>query len=98
MLLGGRLPEADIQIIHEQVQKVPPVRNDYLCALHAGLAYVYDARKKYAQAARHAAQAKAIDKIIRHDCGQTVDPADYARFIDGAIASFTPAFFAGVRG
>jgi tetratricopeptide (TPR) repeat protein len=97
-LLGGRLPEADVEILHQQVQRVPPVRNDHLCALHAGLAHLYDARKKYAEAAHHATQAKAIDKITRRDRGQAFDPADYARFIDAAIATFTPAFFAGVRG
>jgi tetratricopeptide (TPR) repeat protein len=97
-LLGGRLPEADLKVLHEQVQREPPLRNDDRCALHAGLAHVYDARTEYTKAAHHAAEANAIDKIIRRDRGQAFDPADYARFIDAAIATFTPEFFARVLG
>ena len=77
---------------------MPPLRNDDRCALHAGLAHVYDARKEYAKAAHHAAQANAIDKIIRRDRGQAFDPADYSRFIDATIATFTPELFARVLG
>ena len=73
-LLGGRLPEADLEIIHQQIQRVPPLRNDQLCLFHAVLAHVYDARNEYAQAAHHAAKANAIDKIVRRDRGQAFDP------------------------
>ena len=97
-LLGGRLPEADLEIIHQQIQRVPPLRNDQLCLFHAVLAHVYDARNEYAQAAHHAAKANAIDKIVRRDRGQAFDPGAHARFNDVAISTFTPEFFARVRG
>jgi hypothetical protein len=66
--------------------------------LHAGLAHVYDARKEYARAAYHAAEANALDKVVRRDRGQAFDPAESTLFTDGIIASCTPEFFASVRG
>jgi tetratricopeptide (TPR) repeat protein len=98
-LLGGRLPDADLEILRQQIQRAPPDCNDpLLYALHARLAQVYDARNEYAQAAHHAAEANAIDKSIRRDRGQAFDAASDARPIDTAIAGFTPAFFASGRG
>ena len=97
-LLGGRLPEADLKTVCQQVQREPPLRNAHRSALHSGLVQVYDARKEYTQAAHHAAEANALDKIIRRDRGQAFDSAVYAHFVDVMIALFTPEFFAGVRG
>jgi tetratricopeptide (TPR) repeat protein len=98
LLLGSRLPEADLQMVHQQAQRVPPLRNAHRLALHAGLAHVYDARKEYAQAAYHAVEANAIDKLVRRDRGQLFDPAECTHFTDGVITSAAREFFAGVRG
>jgi tetratricopeptide (TPR) repeat protein len=97
-LLRGRLPEADLEFLRQQLQSVPPLRRVDLCALHGGLVQVYDGRKEYAQAAHHAAQANAIDKAIRRDRGQAFELEKHKRFIDMVIAGFPREFFAAVRG
>jgi tetratricopeptide (TPR) repeat protein len=97
--LGGRLPDADLEILRQQLQNAPSDSNEpAVYALHARLAHVYDSRKEYAQAAKHAAQANAIDKIIRRDHGQAFDPDSDARSVDQTIATFTPEFFASGKG
>jgi tetratricopeptide (TPR) repeat protein len=98
-VLGGRLPDADLEILRQQIQSVPADKNEpTVYALHARLAQVYDARKDYAQAAKHAAQANAIDKIIRRGHGQAYDPDSDARSADQAIATYTPEFFVSGQG
>jgi tetratricopeptide (TPR) repeat protein len=98
-VLGGKLPDSDLEILRQQVQSVTSDCSEpQVYALHARLAHVYDARKEYAQAAKHAAQANAIDKIIRRDHGQEFDQASDARSVDQDIALFTPEFFARGQG
>jgi tetratricopeptide (TPR) repeat protein len=98
LLLGGRLPEADLKRVHDQTEIVPPLPNAHRCALHSGLAHVYDAREEYAKAVYHASEANAIDKLIRRDRGQAFDPEEGRRFNEGVIGSCTPEFFESVRG
>ena len=67
-------------------------------ALHAALAQVLDARGDFEQAADHARQGNALCLANSRKRGQGYDPADHARFVDGLLAAFTPAYFERVRG
>jgi tetratricopeptide (TPR) repeat protein len=96
-LLGGRLDDAH-QSAMGQLATDPRLADGDHSRLHFSLAKVYDARGAYGDAARHAEQANAHDRVARRANAQTYDPAEHALSIDRTIATFTPEFFARVRG
>jgi tetratricopeptide (TPR) repeat protein len=96
-LLRGKLPEADLDAMR-QLLASPNVTAGQRSVLHFGLAQVLDARGDYEQAADHLRQGNAHGLASMQKRGQGYDPADHARFVDGLLAAFTPAFFERVRG
>jgi tetratricopeptide (TPR) repeat protein len=96
-MLRAKLPETD-RAAMEQLLADPHMSAGKRLALHFGLAQVLDAVGAYDQAAEHLAQANALRQAEWQKRGQGYDPAEHARFVDDLIATFTPAFFEGVRG
>jgi tetratricopeptide (TPR) repeat protein len=95
--LRAKLPEAD-RVAMEQMLADREMPAGKRLALHFGLAQVCDARGDYAQAADHLREANALREAEWQKRGQGYDPVEHARFVDGLIATFTPAFFERVRG
>jgi tetratricopeptide (TPR) repeat protein len=96
-LLRAKLPEADRAAMQQQLAD-PRLPAGQRLALHFGLAQVHDAQGAYDQAAAHLARANALRRAEWQKRGQGYDPAEHARFVDDLIATYTPAFFEGVRG
>jgi tetratricopeptide (TPR) repeat protein len=68
-------------------------RDGALSALHNGLAHYYDGIGAYDLAATHAHRGNATQWAYKSKRGWRYDPAEYAHYIDGVIATFTPEFF-----
>jgi tetratricopeptide (TPR) repeat protein len=96
-LLGGRLDDAHLTAMR-QLSTDPRLADGDRSRLHFSLAKVCDARGAYGDAVRHAEQANVLDRAARRATGQTYDPAEHSRSVDRTIATFTPDFFARVRG
>jgi len=96
-LLRGKLPEADLAAMRQLVAD-PDLTGSKRSALHFGLALVLDARGAYEQAAEHLRQANTLRLAEWRAQGKDYDPAAHARFVEGLMATCTPAFFERVRG
>ncbi|HEV3262553.1 MAG TPA: sulfotransferase [Gemmataceae bacterium] len=96
-LLGRRFPEKDMDAVRQLLAN-PHLSDDNRCRLHFALAHVHDARGEYAEAARHARTAHALDQSVRSRSGLRYNPEAYAQVVDRVLATFTPEFFTRVRG
>ena len=91
-LLGGKLPDSDLAAMR-QLLADPELPDGKRGVLRFGLAHVLDARKSYDEAGEHLLQANAIALREWYKRGQGYDPAEYSRFVDRLLATFTPAYF-----
>jgi len=96
-LLGGRLPEEDLDA-QLRLLKEAELTDAQRLSLHFGLAQVLDARGDYAGAAHHSSVANALRAAQWKLAGQEYDAAAHSEFVNRIIAEFTPEFFVRVRG
>ena len=92
MLLRGKLPDDDCKAIEERLadsNASDPARLN----LFFGLANVWDARGRYAEAAACARQANALALAQFQRRSMVHDPAQHERFVSGLIEAFEPALF-----
>jgi tetratricopeptide (TPR) repeat protein len=96
-LLRGTLPEEDLTAMQKLLERthLAPGRR---MALHFGVAHVLDGRKSYREAAAHLHHANALASKIWNRQGMAYDPQGHTRFVDRLLDTFTPEFFAQVRG
>jgi tetratricopeptide (TPR) repeat protein len=96
-LLRGKLPEEDLSAMQKLLERthLAPGRR---MALHFGLAHVLDGRKSYREAAAHLHHGNALASQIWKRQGMDYDPQGHTRFVDRLLDTFTPEFFARVRG
>ena len=78
-LLGGTLPEEDLAAQRRLLDEAG-LTNAQRLYLHFGLAQVRDARGEYAEAARHAKQANALQSAAWRRRGREYDPQDMNRW------------------
>ncbi len=97
MLLRGRLPEADQQVIARRLDD-PTLRDDDRVSMLFGQAQVSDSRGNHAQAAACLDQANALALQQNRKRGQRYDAVEHSRFVDRLIESFTPDLFARLAG
>jgi len=95
--LRGQATDDDLHA-SEQLLQIPSITDGQRAQLHFGLAQAFDGRADYARAAEHALAANAFQKQQNEQRGQAYLPANYHRFIDLLIASFTPGYFARIQG
>jgi|HubBroStandDraft_1064217.scaffolds.fasta_scaffold00567_14 tetratricopeptide (TPR) repeat protein len=72
--------------------------DDRRASLRFGLAAFYDGRGEWAAAAEQMVAANALRKEADARRHKTYSPENYAAFVDGIIATFTPALFERFRG
>jgi tetratricopeptide (TPR) repeat protein len=96
-LLRRRLPEADEAAMRQRLAS-PWLSDGRRCALHLGLGQVLDDRGEHAEAAEHLTRGKALDLANRQRRGRSYIPDAHAHFVGQLLATFTPEFFARVRG
>lgn len=96
-LLRGKLPDTDRTVIEQRLAE-PELNDTGRSNLLFGLAQVCDARGEYEQAAAQVRQANALVLASRSQEGQVYNLEENARFIENAIAGFSPAFFARTTG
>jgi len=96
-LLRAGLPETEETALR-RLLVAPHISDAKRYALHFGLAHLLDARGAYAQAAEHLRAANTLCLKETQKLGKGYHPQDHRRFVDALIASFTPEFFARVRG
>jgi tetratricopeptide (TPR) repeat protein len=92
MLLRGKLPDDDCKAIEERLadsDASDPARLN----LFFGLANVWDARGRYAEAAACARQANSLALAQFQRRSMVHDPAQHERFVSGLIEAFEPALF-----
>ncbi len=97
VLLERKLPDEDLRAICSLLETASdlPVRERQL--LHAGLVDVYNARKEYGNAAKHAETANALDKQWRKEEGQLRDGLVVTSLVDRLIEIYSPEYFERVR-
>ena len=76
----------------------PHLGQDVRAGLHFGLAKVLDGQGDHAQAAEHLLRAHGLCLEHHHKHNREYRPADYERFVASVMATFTPEFFARVKG
>jgi tetratricopeptide (TPR) repeat protein len=96
-MLRGKLPDADLAVMR-QLLAAPHLSEGKRLVLQFGLAQVLDAQGHYDEAANHLRQANALCQAGWQKRGKRYDPARHAKLVDAMIATFTPEFFARVRG
>ncbi len=92
MLLRGKLPDDDCEAIEQRLadsNATDPARLN----LFFGLANVWDARRRYTEAADCARQANALALAQFQRRNMVHDPAEHERFVSGLIEAFEPALF-----
>jgi tetratricopeptide (TPR) repeat protein len=92
MLLKGKLSDDDCKAIEEKLadsNTVPQAR----ISLWFGLANVWDARRRYAEAAECARQANALALGEFQRRNLVHDPAEHEQFVSELIAAWQPAVF-----
>jgi tetratricopeptide (TPR) repeat protein len=94
--LKGRLSGAEIEAM-EGLLRQRYLTDDIRAQLLFGLAGIHDELGDYALAAAKLEAANAIQAQARARRGQRYDPAEYTRFVDRIIATFTPDLFARAR-
>ncbi|APW62385.1 tetratricopeptide repeat-containing sulfotransferase family protein [Paludisphaera borealis] len=95
--LRGKLPDADRAVI-EGLLADPGLPPDQRWPLQFGLGQVLDAQGEFERAAGVAAEANALQRADLNRRGLGYDPGAFKAFVDPLLSSFTPAFFAKVRG
>ena len=95
--LRDRLPEADEAAIRELLSG-PRLPDQSRVSLEFALAQVLDARRAYEEAAEHFGRASTLQLADLQRRGLEYHAAEERRFADAVIATFTPEFFARVRG
>ena len=92
MLLRGKLPDDDCNVIEGRLADpnwVDPAR----ISLFFGLANVWDARRRFAEAAECARQANALALAEFERRRLVHDPAEHERFVSELIGAYEPALF-----
>jgi tetratricopeptide (TPR) repeat protein len=95
--LRSKLPEDDRAAMRRLLSD-PDLSPGKALALHFGLAQVLDAQGAYAEAAEHLRRANGLRQAEWQKRGQAYDAAEHGKFVDGLMATFTPAFFERIRG
>ncbi len=96
-LLRSRLPDADRQAL-ERLLEDPKVRPLGRANLLHGLASFHDATGDYDRAAECLEQAKTIQRAEWARRSRLYEPADHERYVEQVLATYSPEFFARVRG
>lgn len=96
-LLRGRLPDADLADLERRLDDPSCGPEPRLRLLYAATT-VHDARGQIPRAAALGREANALQSRLDRAAGRGFDPDDHARWIDGLIAGFGPAFFARTAG
>jgi len=97
MLLRGKLPDADRETIERRLagsDSADPARVHLLF----GLAYVWDGREHYTEAADCVRQANALTAAQFERRKLAYVPAEHERLVSGLIAAFDPSLFARLAG
>ncbi len=97
ILLQGRLPEDDLRVLR-QLSSETDLCDDARAVLHYALAQALDARGDYRAAAGHIHEANAARLAALKRRKREYLPAKHRALIDNTLATFTPQFFARVRG
>jgi tetratricopeptide (TPR) repeat protein len=97
LLLRGSLPEADAQAIQKRLATAGPADPTRVNLLF-GLACVWDANRRYAEAAGAAREANALALAQLERRKLAYNPAEHDRLVASLIATFDPAFFARLSG
>jgi tetratricopeptide (TPR) repeat protein len=97
MLLRNKLPEPECEAIEERLANADPADPARVNLLY-GLAYVWDARQRFTDAAACAREANALSTAQLQRRKLAYDPAVHERLVSGLIAVFDPAFFARLMG
>lgn len=95
--LRGKLPDADLAVI-EKLLGDPTLAPNRRRPLLFGLGQVLDARGAFDRAAEVAAEANALQRADLERRGLGYRPEAFRAFVDQVRSTFTPAFFARVRG
>jgi tetratricopeptide (TPR) repeat protein len=93
MLLRGTLPDDDCKAIEERLVADSNASDPARLNLLFGLANVWDARGRYAEAAACARQANTLALAQFQRRNMVHDPAQHERFVSGLIEGFEPALF-----
>lgn len=96
-MLRSKLPDSDLEAM-QRLLAGPPLALAKRLALHFGIAHVLDARGDYRRAAEHLRLGNALCRELWHKQGKIYEPPIHTRFVDGLIATFTPEWFAQMRG
>jgi tetratricopeptide (TPR) repeat protein len=96
-MLRGKLPDVDLASMR-QLLAAPDLSEDKRAPLHFGLAQVLDSHGDYNEVADHLHQANALCRAGGQRRGKSYDPVGHTQLVDAIIATFTPEFFARVRG
>jgi len=97
MLLRDKLPDDDREAIERRLAgpvSAEPARVNLLF----GLAYVWDARQNYVEAAGCARQANALTLAQLERRKLAYQPAEHERLVSGLIEALDPSFFARLAG
>jgi tetratricopeptide (TPR) repeat protein len=97
MLLRGRLPDADINLIEQHLagtDESDPTRANLLF----GLAGVFDARGSYARAAECAREANHLSQIQLERRKRSYRPDEHEQLVSGLIHALDPGFFDRLSG
>lgn len=81
----------------EELLARPATSREDLCRLHFALAWAYDKPGTYEQAFAHCRRANDLRKELDRHRTPPFDAAALHEFIDRLIATYTPAYFVGVR-
>lgn len=96
-LLGGRLSEEEVSAQHRLLQR-KDLTDEQRMYLHFGLAYVYDGRGEYAEAAQHLERGNSLQLSWWRSHGRVYDPIEQSAVIDRLIEICTPDFFRRTEG
>jgi tetratricopeptide (TPR) repeat protein len=97
LCLRDKLPAAELAAC-ERVLAIPEVPGSRRAVLQYGLAQSMDARGLFDRAADLARQANGYFRDRYRRDGSAFDPAEHKDYVDRIIRTYTPEFFARVRG
>ena len=95
--LRGKTPDDDASQL-ESLLGAPWMTDNRRATVRFALAQVYDGRGEYDRAAAHMVAANAAQKVHREARGQGHDPATLREHTERLIATYTPEYFARIRG
>ncbi len=96
-MLRKKLPQDDLDAMRRLLAR-PRLAPAKRLALHFGMAQVLDARGEYQEAAEHLRQVNSLCRERWQKQGKSYDPAMHTQFVNALLTTFTPDFFARVRG